>query len=411
MDPSKRAGLVVDRMMQEGNLYGVEKGLALNKGFREFEATKRYDEHREKVTDMQKNLTVALTDKGLSHAPDVINKYLEGTDYSVKYVPGKSGPGQIMVYEKDKPTGQSYGDMQSIVKAATSAMTMQFSDQMMSFFSNPTDAGNWMLKQEEIRLKKREVAAKERETAAKVGYYGASAKNVGRGTPTMFYNSDNKQTAYADPKNPNGLLGIDGKPIADATGFVPATIAQVQANKDSNTMVVNTETGQVGFVNQNSPSGITDVNGNPIEKADGFMPVALAQTKVTAGKKSVDGYVNPRDNSQATMVNGVLVGPDNKPVPNPADFRKIGTKTDDTSQASILKGALDLVTSNAEPDIDIAIQKSIAAHNQIYNPTASIPEGAVTALKEAVAKDPNSPLVQQFDSKYGKGSAAKVLGQ
>jgi len=168
MDPSKRAGLVVDRMMQEGNLYGVEKGLALHKGLRDFDADVKFDEFTKRMQDDMELTQRVLLSKGLSGVPDALNDRLKDQGMKAEYKDDKAG-GVVIVRKGDEIVGQ-YRTPEEIMKAVSVAEINMFSQELLPHFRDMGQLTSWLQAKYQARQKDRELNIKAADSASMAGY-------------------------------------------------------------------------------------------------------------------------------------------------------------------------------------------------------------------------------------------------
>jgi hypothetical protein len=280
LDPSKRQLAVMDRMAKEGNLYGLERSMGLYTNMREVEIKRQYDEYREGTINMQKELTLAITKHGIAAAPDIINKQLKDTDYSVKFVDSKNGPGAVVLYEKGKPT-ERFTNMDSIVKAASTARLQQFAQNAANYFSNPADFASYVAKQQELELSSRKVAAEEKNVASMAGYRNQMV-NLQQ---AQFEHT--KETSQRDYRLKRDIFDSDNS-VRDVTGPPVGTVNGIPVYKNPRGV------------------GLIDGGGNAIPADATFeqnvVPsAAVQQVKELAKSMVASGEINSKTGKEFTL--------------------------------------------------------------------------------------------------------------
>lgn len=243
--PVQRQGLVLDRMMKEGNLYGVERSLQLKQMLRENELKDRFDKFSSKFQDEMAEVQGVIQGKGLSGVPDAVNGKLKAHGMQAEYVPGKAG-GMVVVKQGKNVVGQ-YTNPDDVMTGIANAQLSLFSQELLPLFGDIGQVTQFLnlqfnarakekelaLKGRELDIKDREVGIKASEASGKNAYYQALTGEVGKGTPVALVNPATQEMAFADPKRPGSIVGLDGQPITDTKGFVPVALAQTKMTTDA----------------------------------------------------------------------------------------------------------------------------------------------------------------------------------
>ena len=101
VDPSKRALNVYDKMVQSGNVYGMQQAGDLYRNSRDMERMTEFDKTMAELKDDQVRLRTVLNDQGLAGVPDGMKDVFKDYGMKAEFVKGKDGHGSLKVTMPD----------------------------------------------------------------------------------------------------------------------------------------------------------------------------------------------------------------------------------------------------------------------------------------------------------------------